>query len=426
MYTIEKGNNNLYNIVITINKNEWNDYVDMAYERTKGKFNVSGFRKGKVPRKVIEQNYGTSIFYDDALDVAFGEQYEKLLAKETQIEPVSSPEIKLGKFDESGVVINVKVQGTPEINLGTYKGLEIESAKGEVTEEKIDAEINQQREKISRFEIVQRKAKMGDFVTIDFIGSTDGVEFEGGQAENYRLELGSKSFIDNFENQIVGMEAEETKIVKVAFPENYFSAELKGKNAEFKVTLKKVEEKQLPELNDEFASNVSEFDKLADYKNDIKKHLEESLEVQLNRETDNRIIDAVVAETEIQVPESMVSLQIEDFVKDFETRLSYQSLTLQDYLNQTGLTIEKLREEQREHAIKSVKTRLLLEKIIKTENLEVKETELDEKISEIASKYKKSPEDYKKSLNERELIYFENGILMDKLIKFLRKENNII
>lgn len=426
MYTIEKGNNNLYNIVITINKNEWNDYVDMAYERTKGKFNVSGFRKGKVPRKVIEQNYGTSIFYDDALDVAFGEQYEKLLAKETQIEPVSSPEIKLGKFDESGVVINVKVQGTPEINLGTYKGLEIESAKGEVTEEKIDAEINQQREKIARFEIVQRKAKMGDFVTIDFIGSTDGVEFEGGQAENYRLELGSKSFIDNFENQIVGMEAEETKIVKVAFPENYFSAELKGKNAEFKVTLKKVEEKQLPELNDEFASNVSEFDKLADYKNDIKKHLEESLEVQLNRETDNRIIDAVVAETEIQVPESMVSLQIEDFVKDFETRLSYQGLTLQDYLNQTGLTIEKLREEQREHAIKSVKTRLLLEKIIKTENLEVKETELDEKISEIASKYKKSPEDYKKSLNERELIYFENGILMDKLIKFLRKENNII
>ena len=426
MYTIEKGNNNLYNIVITINKNEWNDYVDMAYERTKGKFNVSGFRKGKVPRKVIEQNYGTSIFYDDALDVAFGEQYEKLLAKETQIEPVSSPEIKLGKFDESGVVINVKVQGTPEINLGTYKGLEIESAKGEVTEEKIDAEINQQREKIARFEIVQRKAKMGDFVTIDFIGSTDGVEFEGGQAENYRLELGSKSFIDNFENQIVGMEAEETKIVKVAFPENYFSAELKGKNAEFKVTLKKVEEKQLPELNDEFASNVSEFDTLADYKNDIKKHLEESLEVQLNRETDNRIIDAVVAETEIQVPESMVSLQIEDFVKDFETRLSYQGLTLQDYLNQTGLTIEKLREEQREHAIKSVKTRLFLEKIIKTENLEVKETELDEKISEIASKYKKSPEDYKKSLNERELIYFENGILMDKLIKFLRKENNII
>ena len=426
MYTVEKGNNNLYNIVITINKNEWNDYVDMAYERTKGKFNVSGFRKGKVPRKVIEQNYGTSIFYDDALDVAFGEQYEKLLAKETQIEPVSSPEIKLGKFDESGVVINVKVQGVPEINLGAYKGLKIESAKGEVTEEKIDAEINQQREKIARFEIVQRKAKMGDFVTIDFIGSTDGVEFEGGQAENYRLELGSKSFIGNFEDQIVGMEAEDTKTVKVAFPENYFSAELKGKNAEFKVTLKKVEEKQLPELNDEFASNVSEFDTLADYKNDIKKHLEESLEVQLNRETDNRIIDAVVAETEIQVPESMVSLQIEDFVKDFETRLSYQGLTLQDYLNQTGLTIEKLREEQREHAIKSVKTRLLLEKIIKTENLEVKESELDEKISEIASKYKKSPEDYKKSLNERELIYFENGILMDKLIKFLRKENNII
>lgn len=426
MYTIEKGNNNLFNVIITVNKNEWESYIDKAYEKTKSKFNVSGFRKGKVPRKVIEQNYGTSVFYDDALDIAFSEQYEDFLAKETEIEPVSSPEIKLDKFDENGVVFNVKVQGMPEVNLGAYKGLKIEKAKGEVTEDKVEAEINQQREKIARFVEVQRKAQVGDFVIIDFIGSTDGVEFQGGKAENYRLELGSKNFIDNFEDQVVGMEVDETKTIKVKFPENYFSAELKGKDAEFKVTLKKVEEKQLPEINDEFASNVSEFETLADYKKDIKKHLEESLEVQLNRETDNKIIEAVVEKAEIQVPESMISMQVEDFIKDFEARLSYQGLSLQDYLNQTGLTLEKLKEEQKERATQTIKTRLVLEKIIKTENLQVKPAELDEKINEIASKCKKSPEDYKKSLSERELIYFENGILMDKLINFLRKENDLV
>lgn len=426
MYTIEKGNNNLFNVIITIEKNEWKDYVNKAYERSKFKFNLSGFRKGKAPRKVIEQSYGENIFFDDALDIAFGEQYENLLAKETQIEPVSAPEIKLDKFDENGVVFNVKIQGVPEIKLGVYKGLTIESAKGEVTEEKVLAEINQQREKIARFETVERNAKTGDFVTIDFVGSVNGVNFQGGQAENYRLELGSKSFIEGFEEQIAGMKIGETRTIKVTFPENYFSAELKGKDAEFKVTLKKVEEKHLPEINDELASNVSEFETLSDYKNDIRKHLEESLQVQLKRETENKIIDTIVAGMNIDVPEAMISLQIEDFLKDYETRLSYQGLTLQDYLNQRELTIEKLKEEQKESAIRAIKTRLVLEKIIKSENLQVKASELDKKICEIASKYKKSPEDYKKSLGERELIYFENGILMDKLINFLRKENNIV
>jgi len=426
MYTIEKENNNLFNIVITIKKDEWKDYIEKAYERSKFKFNISGFRKGKAPRRVIEQNFGESIFFDDALDIAFSEEYENILAKETQIEPVSAPEIKLDKFDENGVVFKVKVQGVPEINLDSYKGLTIESVKGEVTEEKIMAEINQQREKIARFESVERNAKMGDFVTIDFLGSVDGVNFQGGQAENYRLELGSKSFIEGFEEQIVGMKIGNTKNIKITFPENYFSIELKGKNAEFKTTLKKVEEKHLPDLNDEFASNVSEFETLSDYRDDIKKHLEESLQVQLERETDNKIIDAILKNAKIDVPEAMISMQVEDIVKDFETRLSYQGLTLQEYLNETGLTIENFKEKQKEPAIKTIKTRLVLEKIIKLENLQVKSSELDEKICEIASKYKKSPEDYKKSLSERELIYFENNILMDKLINFLRTENNIV
>ncbi|MDD2445923.1 MAG: trigger factor [Clostridia bacterium] len=426
MYTLEKGHNNNYNITITINPEEWNNFVEKAYERNKSKFNISGFRNGKAPRKVVEQNYGESIFFDDALEIAFEEEYGNILANEKQIEPVSSPEIKLDKFDESGLVLNVSLQSVPEVKLGNYKGLTIESAKGEVSKEKVDAEINQHRERLARFESVDRKARKGDFAIIDFVGSVDGTIFEGGSSEDYRLELGSKTFIEGFEEQVAGMVIGEEKIVKVTFPKNYFSENLKGKDVEFKVTLKQLEEKQLPELNDEFVSNVSEFETLEEFKSDIKKHLEESLQVQLKRETENKLIDKIAEETEIEVPESMILLQIDDFVKNFESKLSYQGLTLQDYLSQTNSTIEQFKNGQRENAIKNIKTRLTLENIIKNENLDVKPEELDEKISEIASKYKKSLEDYKKSLSERELIYFENGILMDKLINFLIKENNIV
>ena len=426
MYTLEKEKNNKYVAKITVSMDEWENYINSAYEKMKHKFNVGGFRKGKAPRKIIEQNFGQNVFFDDALEMAFYDEYEKIIINEKEIEPVNAPQINLEKFDETGLVFNVEIQSVPEVKLGEYRGLKIEAVKGEVAEKTVDAEINQQRNRLARFEVIDKEANLGNFVTIDFIGSVEGKEFEGGKAENYRLELGSKSFIEGFEEQVVGMKAGDKKVIKVTFPSDYFAPDLKGKLAEFKVTVKKVEQKELPELDDKFASNVSEFETMQEYRASVRKHLEESLQSNLKRETENKLIDAIVETSEIDVPDSMAEQQLESFIKDFETKLSYQGLTLQDYLNQTKSTIEEIKKEQKENAVNTIKTRLVLEKIIKNEDLYVKSEELDKKIAEIASKYKKSPDDYKKSLGERELIYFENGILMDKLISFLMKENEII
>ncbi|MDD4815899.1 MAG: trigger factor [Clostridia bacterium] len=424
MYTLEKKEKDVFKILIKINNEEWNGYINQAYEETKAKFAVQGFRKGKAPRKVIEQNYGASIFFDDALEIAFAKEYENILEKEKQIKPVAQPELSIEKFDENGIEILVSVQSEPEVKLGEYKGLEIESAKGKVSKDKIDAEINQARERQARFVEVQTPAKMGDFVCIDFVGSIDGKEFDGGKAEDHRLELGSKSFVDTFEDQIVGMKIGESKTITVKFPDNY-PPELKSKIADFAVTLKKVEEKQLPELNDEFASSVSEFETFDAYKKDIVKHLEESLQAQLERETENKIIEAVVKNATVEVPEIMIQKQTDAFLKDFEMRLSYQGMKLQDYYEYTKSTEEQFKKDKYEDAKITVKTRLVLEALIKQENLLAKPEEIDAKVQEIATKYKKSLEDYKKNISERELVYIENGILMEKLINFLKSNNQI-
>lgn len=426
MYTTEKLDGDKFKIKISLTAEEWNGYVNEAYEQNKGKFSVQGFRKGKVPKKVIEQNYGADIFYDDALQLAFSKEYGDVLSKETEIEPVDHPDVKLEKFDADGLILDVTVQSLPEVKLGKYKGLEIESAKGEVKEEQVEKELNQVRERSARYVDVKRPAKNGDFVTIDFCGSIDGVKFPGGEAKDYRLELGSKSFIEGFEEQIEGMNMGETKTIKVTFPENYHAEDLKGKPADFEITLKAVEEKTLPELNDEFASNVSEFETLDEYKADIRKHLNETLNERLERETENNIIKAVVKETEVNIPECMVESQLDAYMKDMETRLSYQGLKLDDYCNYMNTTSEKIRKENHDHALETVKTRLAIEKIIEVESLKVTEEELNKKLEEVSAKYNKPVDEYKKSLGEKQLIYFENDILMDKLVKFLKENNKLI
>ncbi len=426
MYTAEKIEDDKFKIKISLTADEWNSYVNEAYEQNKGKFSVQGFRKGKVPKKVIEQNYGADIFFDDALQLAFSKEYGDMLSKELQIQPVDHPDVKLEKFDSDGLVLDVTVQSIPEVKLGNYKGLEISKAKGEVKEEQVQDEINQARERNARFVEVQREAKLGDFVTIDFSGSVDGVKFPGGEAKDYRLELGSKSFIEGFEDQIVGMKIGETKVINVKFPDDYHAENLKGKPADFEIKLNKIEEKQLPELNDEFASNVSEFETLKEYEDDIKKHLEESLQERLERETENNIIKEIVKNATVKIPDCMVESQLDAYMKDMETRLSYQGLKLEDYCSYMNTSVDNIRKENREHAVETVKTRLVIEKIIDVENLKVTDKELDEKLSEVAEKYKKSLEDYKKSLSEKQLIYFENDILMDKLVKFLKENNKLI
>lgn len=426
MFTLEKGDNNKYKIVISADKKDWDEFVNQAYEENKNKFTVQGFRKGKAPRKVIEQNYGSTIFFDDALDKLFYQEYANILEQHKEIIPVDNPQISIDKFDDNGIVLLVEIQSVPEVVLGQYKGLEVEGAKGEVDNKQIEDEINQQRDKLARFVEVERPAKLGDFATIDFVGSVDGVKFDGGSAEDYRLELGSHSFINGFEEQIVGMNIGEKKIINVKFPDDYFSENLKGKPAEFEVILNKLEEKELPKLDDEFASNVSEFETLKDYREDIKKHLEESLKIKIKRENENKIIDLIVKNSNVEIPQCMIDNELDKFIKDFETRLSYQGVKLDEYLTHVGMNLEQLKKDRTDMVKETIKTRLVLEKIIQVENLIISEDELNAKLTEIASKYKKSLEDYKKSLGERELIYFENGILMEKLTSFLTKENKII
>ena len=256
MYTSKKLDKNMYEITISVSKDEFEKYVEHSYEENKGKFNIEGFRKGKAPRAMIEKNYGSTVFYDDAIDHLFSHEYSDALAKETEIVPVANPEIRIDKFDDNGIVLVAKVQSVPDVKLGAYKGLEIKKATGEVKDEQIEKEINQARERQARYVEVEREARDGDYVVIDFTGFVDGKEFEGGKAENYRLKLGSHTFIEGFEDQVVGMKVNEEKDVKVTFPQEYFSEALKGKPAVFKVKLHKVEEKVLPDVDDEFASNV--------------------------------------------------------------------------------------------------------------------------------------------------------------------------
>lgn len=425
MYTAKKIDGNKYEIKIEVAASEWEKYVEEAYEKNKEKFNIQGFRKGKAPRKVIEKNHGESVFYDDALDTLFSTEYNSALNAERQIEPIANPEIKLDKFDETGVHITAVVEVMPEVTLGEYKGLKLEKSKGEVTSLQIENEITQVRERQARYVEADRDARNGDFVVINFAGSVDGVKFEGGSAENYRLQLGSHTFIEGFEDQIIGMKLGEVKNVNVTFPEDYQAENLKGKPAVFEVVLNKVEEKQLPELNDEFASNVSEFETFEEYKADVKKHLEESLQNKLKREDENKIIEAVSKASTVEIPSVLVERQLDAFMQDLNMRLGYQGIKLEDYAKYMNTTVDAIREERKENAKETVKTRLVLEAIVKAENISVTEEEVDLKLAEMASKYKKSLEDYKKSMGANNVMYVENDILMNKLLKILMENNTL-
>ena len=425
MYTAKKLENSKYEITISVSKEEFENYVEHAYEENRGKFNIEGFRKGKAPRSIIEKNYGSTVFYDDAIDHMFAHEYNNALMQEKEIVPVANPEIRIDKFDDNGIVIIAEVQSSPEVKLGAYKGLTVKKATGEVKEEQIEKELNQARERQARYVEVEREAQDGDFAVIDFTGYVDGKEFDGGKAENYRLKLGSKTFIEGFEDQVIGMKVGEAKDVNVTFPQDYFSENLKGKPATFKVVLHKVEEKVLPELNDEFASNVSEFETLEEYKADLKKHMQENLDARLKRETENNLIEAVVKASEVEIPEVMVERQLDMFIEDFAMRLSYQGYRLEDYLTQANVTREELRNERREQAKETVKTRLVLEELVKQENLDVTDEEVDAKIKDTAEKYKKTVEEYKKSLGEKNIMYIQNDILMNKLLTMLTENNTL-
>lgn len=412
-------------IDLALDAKEWEEAVQVAYEKNKGKYSVQGFRKGHTPRKVLEKTYGSSLFYDEAIDGCFYRYYFEVLSKEKSIEPVAAPDIEIKSISEKGLELVLKITVKPEVELGEYKGLKVEKTAVKVTKEEVDKELQGLLESQVKYVEVEREIKNGDTATIDFSGSIDGVKFDGGTATDFDLEIGSKSFIDTFEDQLVGLKKGDKKDVKVTFPKEYHEPSLAGKPAVFAVEIKEVKEKQYPELNDTFASEVSEHNTLKELTDATKAKIKDAKEKEAAAQAENKLIDMIVDNAKVEVPQAMVEQQVEDFIKDFEYRLSYQGLSLQGYLQYANITIEELKKSRQEDAKRTVKTRLVLEQIITKEKIEVTDKDLEDKFNEHNKEKPKSIKEIKKTLNPEQLNYFENSILLNKLMKFLKDNNNM-
>lgn len=423
-YTIEKLDKCIVKLSFTVSPSDFEVAVEKAYQKTKGKFQIAGFRKGHVPRKVIEGVYGKEAFFEDAMDIVIPKSYEEVLQKEKDLNIVARPELESFDFTDDGgakFILNVTVK--PEVKLGNYKGLEVKKEKVVVSEEQIASEIELARSKQARLIDADRPSQNGDILTIDFSGSVDGEKFEGGTAENYDLTLGSNSFIPGFEEQLIGLVVGNEKDVTVKFPDDYHAENLKGKDSVFKCKVHAVKKKELPEVDDEFVKEISEFDTLNEYKADIERKLNEEAEQRAEQTYENEIIEKIVEGAQLEVPKAMIDNEVDDMIGDFEYRLSLQGLKLNDYLGYIKMSENDLREQYLEQAQQSVKTRLVMEDIIKTEDVKISDTDLDEKIKSLAENAKKSVDDFKKTLKREQLDYLVNQILSDKLINLLKEYN---
>ena len=422
-YKIKKLENSMVQINLTLDKAEWDKAVTEAYNRTKGKYRVEGFRQGKAPRKVIEKQYGANVFYEEALSEGFYRAYNEILTKEGNIMPVDAPDLNVKRIDENGVELEATVVVMPQVKVNKYTGLDVELKTKKVTKKDVDAELDRVKEQNVRFVEVDREIKEGDVANIDFVGSIDDVPFDNGAAQGHDLEIGGHSFIEGFEEQLVGLKAGDEKAVMVTFPADYHAKELAGKPAKFDCKVNAVKEKQYPELNDEFASNVSEFETFAEFKAHIEEHLQEHLNEHARVDAENEIIDKIIENTEVDIPAVMVENELDEIMKDMEYRLMYQGLNLKTYAEYMKTTVEAIRESSRERALKSVKVRLILTHILEKEKIDVTDAEVDAKIEEMAKNANVSVKDYKKNLNENRINYFKNEILMSKLLTFLIDKN---
>ena len=422
-YEVKKLENKNMAITIDFDNTEWEALVTESYNKNKGKYKVEGFRQGKAPRKMIEKVYGFEVFYEDAITEGFNRHYMEILDKETSIDPIDSPELSVTKLDKTGITIVAEVPVKPEVKMGAYKGLKVNVAPREITDEDVEAELKRVQMQNTRLVEKEGEVAMGDIANIDFKGSVNGEYFEGGTSEGFDLEIGSHSFIDNFEDQLVGLKAGDTKDVLVKFPESYHAENLKGKDAKFECKVNAVKTKVLPEINDELASNVSEFETLEEYKNHIKEHLGEHAKEDAKIKTENEILDKIVSNMEVEVPAIMIERELDAMLQDMEYRLMYQGANLEAYCQYMGKTIEDIRNERHDEAVKSVKIRLALQEILKNEKIEVLEKDVDEYIEKISVRANKTAEEYKKNLTDERLNYIKNEILMTKLLEFLVENN---
>lgn len=425
-YNIVKKENDIIDLSIELDKEEWANAMEKAYEQNKGKYEVQGFRKGKAPRKAIENAYGSMIFVDDAIDAVYKEHYFSIITKE-KLYPVSSPSMALDKFDETGFKMTLTFQNRPSVELGAFTGLEIKGKKASVKKKEVDEYIeNMAKRNARKVEVTDRAVQNGDIANINFSGSVDGKKFDGGTAENYELEIGSHSFIEGFEEQLVGMQIGEEKAINVTFPADYHSKDLAGKPSIFDVKINKIFVKEQPVIDDKWASMVSEFETLEDFRKDVEKNLKEQAQKQVDTENMNKLIDEIVAKAKFNVPDCMIEDEIDFILNDFERRLSMQGMKLDDYLKYAKKTMKEVRDEQKDIAKANCGIRLVLENIIEKQDIKVEDKEIDVKIEEIAKMYGLNTEDMKKNIGEQDLSYIKNEILMDKLIAFLKENNKII
>jgi len=423
MYTFEKKDKQGI-LNIKISKEEWEKAVENVYQKTKSRFKVQGFRSGKAPRRVIEQTYGDTIFFEDAFDEVISKEYSKFLQENTEIVPAGQPHVDMNNFTiDKGVEATLKFDLMPEFTLPDLTKLEAKKPEVKVDEKDVEREIETSKLSHARYVEEDKAAENGDFATIDFVGYVDDVKFDGGEAKDYRLELGSHTFIEGFEDQVVGMKKGEERDINVVFPENYPAENLKGKPAVFKITLNKVEKKVLPEIDDKFVADTTEFETLEEYKAAIKENLSKQAEEKAERDYEVLLLDEIAAKSGIELSQGMVDYEVERMVHDFEHRLSHQGMTLEVYLGYIGKTLEEFKAERKGDAEKNIKTRLVLQRIISENKITVTQEDLDAKISEYASKYQMSADDFKKGLSQDDYAFFENNIIMTKVLDLIKSKN---
>ncbi|HJB14771.1 MAG TPA: trigger factor [Candidatus Blautia excrementipullorum] len=420
---VEKLEKNMAKLTIEVPAEDLENAMQKAYLKAKSRITIPGFRKGKAPRKMIEHMYGKGVFLEDAANALIPEHYSKAL-EECELEIVSQPEIDVTQAEPGkAFIFTAEVAVKPEVTLGEYKGLEVPKSETEVTDEEVAAELKKEQEKNSRTITVEdRGAENGDIVTIDFEGFIDGTAFEGGKGTDYPLTLGSGSFIPGFEDQLIGAKAEDHVEVNVTFPEEYQAAELAGKAAVFQCDVKKVETKELPELDDDFAQDVSEFDTLAEYKDDIKKNLTEKKEKEARTAKENAAVDKAIENAQMEIPDAMINTQISQMLDDFSRRMQAQGLTMEQYFQFTGMTADKMREEMKPQALKRIQTRLVLEKIAETENIQPTDDEVNEEISKMAEMYKMEADKLKELLGDRELEQMKKDMAVQKAVTLVADE----
>ena len=417
---VEKLEKNMAKLTIEVSAEELDKAMEKAYQKQKSRISLPGFRKGKAPRKMIESMYGKGVFMEDAVNSPVPQEYSKAIA-DCDLEIVSQPEINVTQMEPGkALIFTADVATKPEVTLGDYKGVEVPKTEIAVTDEEVDAEVKKEQDKNSRTVVVEdRAAANGDITTIDFEGFVDGVAFDGGKGSDYALTLGSGTFIPGFEDQLVGANTGDHVEVKVTFPEEYQAKELAGKEAVFQCDVKKIETKEVPELDDEFAKDVSEFDTLAEYKEDVKKNLTEKKEKEARTAKENAAVDKAIENAQMDIPDLMIQTQCRQMMDDFARRMQQQGLSMNQYFQFTGQSMDKMMEDMKPQALKRIQTRLVLEKIAETENTQPSEEEITEEIQKMADAYKMEADKIREAIGEDGIEQLKKDLSVQKAVTLI-------